>query len=213
MLATVRRRRAQAGCGIVFCCASFFGWHVCPAQDLAPPLPDGLLYVVRRGWHIDIGLRAHDLQPPLAAVAAALPHADSVLFGFGDRHFLLAHRAGLRESWGALWPGPGLLLLTGLNTPPTGAFAAGQVRVLRLNAAQERSAQRFIARSLAPGVRDAYAEGPYAGSLFFLAQPRYSAVHTCNTWAWELLLAAGVPLQGPRPIFAGELWRELAALN
>jgi hypothetical protein len=44
------------------------------------------IYVARRGWHIDIGMAAADLSPPLNQAAAALPGSKYVFFGFADKH-------------------------------------------------------------------------------------------------------------------------------
>ena len=55
------------------------------------------------------------------------------------------------------------------------------------------------ARALAPG--------PYEGSLYFEATPRYSALYTCNTWVAHALAAADLPVRVRGVIFAGQVWR------
>src|ERR1700722_20836168 len=41
------------------------------------------IYVARRGWHIDIGMGAAGLLPPLAPARAGLPRPPLVFFGIG----------------------------------------------------------------------------------------------------------------------------------
>ena len=43
-----------------------------------------VIYVVRRGWHMDIGFAAADLQPPLNDVIGQFPGVRYLFFGFGD---------------------------------------------------------------------------------------------------------------------------------
>ena len=65
-----------------------------------------VIYVVRRGWHIDVGFAAADIQPPLNSVAGQFPGVQYLFFGFGDRHYLLAKDRNASVSLGALWPRP-----------------------------------------------------------------------------------------------------------
>jgi hypothetical protein len=57
---------------------------------------------------------------------------------------------------------------------------------------------------------EVYAPGPYEDSLYFAATERYSAIHTCNTWAAEALRAGGLPLRAKLVVFAGQLWSQLS---
>ena len=181
-----------------------------------------VIYVARRDWHIDIGFAAADLEVPLDALIGQFPGVRSVFFGFGDRHYLMAKSQSVPAMLGALWPGPGLMLITGLIAAPSEAFGAAQVIELRVSDTQARGVQSFIAHSMARSdsplggdlppnsARVApYAAGPYEGSLYFTAIPRYSAMHTCNTWAAEALQAGGLPVRSSAVLFAGQLWRQV----
>ena len=75
-----------------------------------------VVYVVGRDWHTDIGLRAEDMDGPLAAIRQRFPGVRTVLFGFGDRHYLTERRPGVADMVRAAFPGPGALLVTGLRT-------------------------------------------------------------------------------------------------
>ena len=174
-----------------------------------------VIYVVRRGWHIDIGFAAGDLSPPLASLSSRLPGARYLVFGFGDRQVLMNKDQGLPEKFAALWPGKGVVLLTGLTAPPMEAFGAGQVIALTVTAAQSRAAQAFVWNSLSKQYQsvDPSEAGPYPGSLYFRANSGYSGFHTCNTWAAEVLKAAGMPIRSTGTIFAWQLWTQVSKID
>lgn len=196
-----------------------------PALCVARPAPQDseVIYVVRRGWHIDIGFAVADIQPPLTSLASEFPGVRYLFFGFGDQRYLMAKDRNAPVLLAALWPGRGMILATGLTAPPPDAFGASQVIALAVTARQERDAQAFVWQSLARGPTDtadgpveSYARGPYEGSLYFTAKPKYSAFHTCNTWAAEALQAAALPIHVVGVVFAGQLWvqvRRLAAAD
>ena len=190
------------------------------AAEAPPATTPSTLFVARRAWHIDIGFAAADLHAPLDSVAAQFPGVKYLFFGFGDRHYLLAKKQGAAAMLGALWPGPGMLLVTALKTVPAEAFGAPGVIELTLSPAEAAAAQTFIGNSFA-AVDPAgpnrpvshrpvspYAPGPYEGSLYFSAVPRYSALYTCNTWAAEALKAAGLPVRTRAVLFAGQVWTQ-----
>jgi hypothetical protein len=58
-----------------------------------------------------------------------------------------------------------------------------------------------------------YQNGPYEDSLYFQATPKYSAFHTCNTWAAEALRIAGLPVHSGGVIFSGQLWSQVVRIN
>ena len=202
------------------------------AQDAAPQdsgtgtdagsAKSAVIYVVRRGWHIDIGFAAADLQPPLNAVAAQFPEVRYLFFGFGDQHYVLAKHRNAPVSLGALWPGPGMILATALASSPQVAFGAAHVATLFVTEKQARDTQAFVWRSLdkqsaeqesgGNGLKP-YAAGPYEGSLYFAATPTYWAFHTCITWAAESLRAAALPIHSAGVIFAGQLWTQVRRLE
>jgi hypothetical protein len=168
------------------------------------------IYVARRGWHIDIGFRTSDLLPPLASLSAAFPGARYLFFGFGDRHYLLVAHKNFPGLLGALWPGAGVVLATALEQSPDDAFGAQQVIELTVGAAAAQAAQVFVWNSLVQdqGAAVFYSGGPYGASQYLSAVPRYSATHTCNTWAAEVLGAAGVPVRSHGVWFAWQLWSQ-----
>jgi hypothetical protein len=170
-----------------------------------------MVFVARRGWHIDIGLAVEDLTAPLNAVAADLPGTRYLFFGFGDKHYLLAKKHKAPAMLGALWPGAGIMLVTGLAGTPDAAFGAGSVVALTLTAEQMRILQSFIWKSFVANGEavSVYQNGPYEDSWYFLATPKYSAFHTCNTWAAQALRIAGLHVHSGGVIFAGQLWSQV----
>jgi hypothetical protein len=186
-------------------------------QSSAAPHDSAIIYVARRGWHVDIGFAAADLQPPLKSLLEEFPGAEYLFFGFGDRHYLLAKNRGAPVLLAALWPGSGLILATGLTAPPALAFGVSHVAALAVTVRQASDAQAFIWYSLDKQTDNhtvkSYAAGPYEGSLFFTAAPKYSAFYTCNTWAAESLAVAGLPIHTSGVIFAGQLWARVRRLE
>jgi len=175
------------------------------------------MYLARRKWHIDVGFSVRDLGPSLAFLARRFPQAGYFFFGFGDRHYLLSKRHGSSTMSGALIPGPGIILVTALDNSPAQAFGASQVLEFDLSAAEMAAAQSFVRRTLSgeQGTAEppSVADGPYEESLYYGAEPRYSALHTCNTWAAEALNSAGLPVRTRLVLFAGQLWSQARRLG
>jgi hypothetical protein len=137
-----------------------------------------------------------------------------VLFGFGDRHYLL-HRNG-STMLSALWPGPGVVLATAISRPLDQTFEADDVVHIRISHAGMVSLQAYVARTLTArdgAIVEALADGPYAGSRYYESTERYSAVYTCNTWAADALRSAGLPVRATGVAFAGSLWRQVKPLT
>jgi uncharacterized protein (TIGR02117 family) len=173
------------------------------------------VYVARRGWHVDVGIEVLELAPPLASAAAALPEAKYLFFGFGDRHYLLAKTRNAPVLLAALWPGAGMMLVTGLSTSPQAAFGGDQVISLNLSSDQMQALQSFIWNTLdtRSGALAVYASGPYPGSVYFAASTKYSALRTCNTWVAQALRASGLPIRTAGVVFAGQVWSRVRRLK
>ena len=199
------------------------------AQSLPAPQDSAVIYLARRGWHVDIGFAAADLKSPLKSLLDEFPGAQYLFFGFGDRRYLLAKNRNAPVLLAALWPGRGMILATGLTSPPSAAFGAAHVVTLAVAARQASDAQDFVWYSMDKQAESgqqgesgqqtanrrvkSYGPGPYEGSLFFTATPNYSAFHTCNTWVAESLAVAALPIHSGGVIFAGQLWRQVRRLE
>lgn len=192
-------------------------WILAAALLAAPVcgLADSHVIVVRRGWHIDVGLPVAEIGPRLRFVAAALPGARYILFGFGDMRYLESRKKGVSTLAAALWPGRGIMLVTGLDGTPEQGFGARHVIELKVGDAQSSALQGFVAESFVTvnGSANVYEPGPYPGSVYFLAVAKYSALHTCNTWASEALHAAELPVHRRGVLFATQVWSQARRLQ
>ena len=175
------------------------------------------MYVVKREWHVDVGIALADAQPPLRPVAAAFPSSRYLLFGFGDRRYLLQGGAGNMVA--ALWGGAGLILVTNVGLQqPEQVFGHDNVVRVALTPQQMSDLQGFIGRSLAwrdggivPVLPGSNAVGSY--SAYYESVLRYSALHTCNTWAAEALKSADLPVSSSGVEFAWQLWEQVRRLE
>ncbi len=185
------------------------------AALIQAPSRSAIIYIARRRWHIDIGFDVADLQSPLDSLAPQFPGVRYLFFGFGDQRYLLAKDRNAPVMLAALWPGRGMILATALKSSPDDAFGAAHVIALNVTRAELQAAFGFLQRTLgdvtAP-IRP-YAPGPYEGSLYLISRAKYSALHTCNTWAAEALKASGLPVHSVGVIFAGQLWMQARRLE
>ena len=183
-----------------------------PTGESGPPVT---IYVIKRSWHTDIGFDVADLHPPLATLRPALPEAHYLLFGFGDKHYLLNGGNSFEGMVGAVWPGEGLVLMTGLEGQPEQAFGATGVMRLRVSAAQAERLEEFVWNTLATqdGIATALAPGPYDESLYYESTLRYSGLHTCNTWTAEGLRSAGLPVHSFGVEFSWQVWPQVRRLT
>ena len=185
---------------------------VAPARDTPREAAAlAVVYVVRRGWHVDIGLPVAGLDGDLASIASQWPGASYLLFGFGDRRYLMSRDTGSCSGLAALWPGPGLILVTAVRGDLARAFGGSEVLALPVDGGQQGRTQAYIRGSIltrqgTQGV-EAVAVGPYDGSFYYAANAIYSGTHTCNTWAAEVLQAAGLPIESAGVVLAGQVWR------
>jgi hypothetical protein len=175
-----------------------------PSQALAT------IYVVRRDWHIDVAFAVSDLAPPLSSLAAAFPGVRYLVFGFGDRRYLNSRNKRFPNMIAALWPGAGLILMTALAAPPEQAFGEREVIALPVDVEQAIAAEDWVWAALSKQQAAVQFEGPgpYPGSLYIDTGANYSALHTCNTWAAQVLQAAALPVHSGGVIFAVQLWRQ-----
>jgi Protein of unknown function (DUF2459) len=189
-----------------------------PAAVAVPPADERVpVYVVRREWHVDIGLALADVQPPLLPVAAAFHDSHYLFFGFGDRRYLL--HGGTANFVAALWGGPGLVLVTSVGQqPPERVFGPDNVVRVALTPQQMSALQSYIGHTFAthdgafvPLAPDPHAGGSY--SAYYASTQRYSGLHTCNTWAAEALKSAQLPVSSSGVEFATQLWQQVQHLQ
>jgi uncharacterized protein YceK len=136
-----------AGCGTV---PSKRAADVGSTVAAGPPVT---IYVIKRSWHTDIGFDATDLHPPLATLRLALPEAHYLLFGFGDKHYLMTRANSFQGMVGAVWPGEGLARTSvrgQRGCPTAGECGSGtQIGGVRLEYAGDRKRRGHGARARA----------------------------------------------------------------
>jgi len=172
-------------------------------------------FVIDRGWHTDIGIGVDDVRGPLITFEHTFPGVRYLVFGFGDRAYLLAQHRMLLDMVGALFPGPGAILVTALRAPPADAFGAGHVVGLQLSLAQLDRLTGFIWDDLRKDPRGlplVIADGPYPGSIFYASSATYDLSYTCNTWTADALHVAGLPIRPDGVVFASQLMRRVRSV-
>jgi uncharacterized protein (TIGR02117 family) len=169
--------------------------------------PGTTVVVIDHGWHTDIALAAADVTGPAAAVAAAFPGARFLEFSFGDRAFYMAREESVWLTLDAMFPAPGVILVTGLAAPPEAAYGADRVARLSVTCRGLDGILAFLDRALATragATPQAIGAGPYAGSEFYASDETYDLLRDCNRWTLEALRQGGLPVDPDGVILAGQ---------
>ncbi len=186
-----------------------------PAIDPSALQGDATIYVVGRGWHTDIGLPVDELSLPLAALERDFPGVRYLVFGFGEREYIMGRHTGSGEMLAALFPSDSAVLMTALNAPPGTAFPDEHVVTLRVS---QRAVDRIAGRiwqtlEKAPdGSVRRLADGPYSGSVFYASTETYDLFYTCNTWTLQVLREAGLPFNPNGVVFVGQVMQQVRGL-
>jgi hypothetical protein len=203
---------------ILLLCAGA-GLGGCATQTVPPdatvPLGSATISVIARGWHTDISLPVEEVSGPLAALERDFPGVRFMVFGFGERNYLMARNGGSGEMLTALLPSRSAILMTALNAPPTEAFADERVVTLQLTPLQVDRIATLIWQSLeqtADGPVVRLGDGPYPGSVFYASNETYDAFYTCNTWTARLLRDAGFPVDPRGVLLPDQLMQPVAQI-
>jgi hypothetical protein len=194
---------------------SLGGCVAAPQPPEVPMVGNAVIYVVGRGWHTDIGLPVDEVHGPLADLERDFPGIRFMVFGFGERNYLMTHGNGSGEMLTTLFPSKGAILMTALRAPPTEAFSDEQVVTLRLTQNGVVTLSELIWQALEKtpvGAAQRLADGPYAGSVFYASGETYDAFHTCNTWTALLLRDAGLAVDPRGVLFVGQVMRQAGAI-
>jgi uncharacterized protein (TIGR02117 family) len=190
------------------CLALAFCAPPAPPADLTAGPQSETIFLIERGWHTDIGVQAGQVGDGLDQLRTTFPEVGTLVFGFGERAYLMHRQHDVGDMLAALIPGPGALLVTALRDPPETAFPPDEVVVLHVSARGLARLTDFITRSFeraADGTLHPIADGPYPGSLFYGSGNTYSGFYTCNTWTAEGLQAAGLPIHAAGVLFADDV--------
>lgn len=192
-----------------------------PVETAAPAAgqaqgPAAGLYVLRRGRHTDVVIESAQLRGPLAALKKDFPDARYLVFGFGDRQYMLATHKNLGHALLAPFPGAGIMLVSGIQETPAQVYGADHLAALPLRPAQLDAVEGFIWSSLQPGADGTvspYLQGTYAGNIYYASSKTYYGLYTCNTWTAEALQAGGFPVHSGGVLFSGQVWDQVQALH
>jgi hypothetical protein len=185
------------------------------AVPLPPPGPPVTrISVVQRDWHTDICIHSADADAHVASLAAALPGAQALCFGFGDREYMALHRHDLLTTLGSLLPSEAVLLVSPLRTTLDAGFGGQNTVSLGISRAGVAGLNAFLWRSVAldaAGAPRTLGPGRYPGDVFYAATDSYDGFNTCNTWTGSGLRAAGLPVDAS-VLLASEVMRQVRRL-
>jgi uncharacterized protein (TIGR02117 family) len=178
-----------------------------PPADPAAGQKTATIFLIERGWHTDIAIPATQVGSTLGQLRLTFLGVQTLVFGFGERAYLMDHQHGFADMLAALIPGPGAMLVTALRETPEAAFP-GDVVVLHVSVRGLTRLADFVTDSFVRGSDGALlrlTDGPYPGSLFYASADTYSGVYTCNTWTAEALQTAGLPVHAGGVLFADDV--------
>ena len=193
--------------------ASCAGTEVEPYTGTAPR--SETLYVIAGGWHTEIGLPVHSIADPLRTLPQASGGTAYVVFGWGQRDYYMAAHPGFGDLVAAALPGPAVMLVIPLTTPPAQTFGATNVLALHVSPEGEARLEQYLWADLKKdpsGMPRPIAAGPYPGSAFYASTGTYDMVHNCNTWTAEALRVTGLPVSADGVLFADQLVDRLRPL-
>jgi Protein of unknown function (DUF2459) len=191
--------------------ATVGGCGATPNRVDATPVGGETVTVIDRGWHTDIALPTEALSGPVGSVVQEFPGARFLVFGFGDHAYYMSRDETFFGTLAALFPGPGVILVTALRASPADAFGADHVVTLRLSCAELESLSSFLRRALASsadGAMQRLGDGPYPGSMFYASRESYDLFHDCNRWTLAALHSGGLLADPDGVIFAGQVMEQ-----
>ncbi|WP_206933883.1 DUF2459 domain-containing protein [Roseococcus thiosulfatophilus] len=177
--------------------------------------PGGLpAWLVAISWHSDVALPRDALQGPvLGALAARLPGAHTVMFGFGKRSFITAPEPSLGEWLRGPLPGPAALQVTPLRAAPEQAVPGREIAPLPMAPATRARLAAFIAHAFAGEAPIPIRVDAIPHALFFEARETYTLENNCNAWTARALASAGLPFSPTGVTWPDAVMRHAAALG
>lgn len=157
------------------------------------------IFVVQRGWHSGIVVRAADWPNAQWQLLQEFPTAKFLEFGWGDKRFYQAEEETFAMAVrAALWPTPSVIHVVALeNTDPTEAHAEHIVPV-RVSAEGLRALTAGIELEFASvgpipgGQQVSWAPAP---NRFYDAKSAFHFPRMCNWWVARRLEDAGCPIR------------------
>lgn len=170
------------------------------------------VYVVRRGFHTGIALRADDWPDRTGRLLQDFPGARYLEFGWGDAAYYQAQEKTIGMTLAAVfWPTESVMEVIGLDAVSTRRSEDYEAVEVSLSDAGWHALIASIVRSFAgdkitpTGTTFTTAAGQ---SRFYHARGHFYFPRMCNRWTAERLKSASCPIQAWSVVTASRIMRE-----
>lgn len=170
------------------------------------------IYVVRRGFHTGIALRADDWPDRTGKLLQDFPYARYLEFGWGDAAYYQAQEKTVGMALAAVfWPTQSVMEVIGLDAVSTQRSEDYEAVEVSLSDAGWHALIASIAGSFAgdkvapTGTAFTTAVGQ---SRFYHARGHFYFPRMCNRWTAERLKSASCPIQAWSVVTASQVMRE-----
>lgn len=186
-----------------------------PVRGLFPAPPGEIprtIYVLRRGLHTGVIIRAADIPTGLWPEHREFQNAEYLEAGWGDSQgyrYPLTSGIALRAMFASK---ASVLLVHAFSSSITNEYAGMAKHIIAV-----QLSTRGFAR-LCANIQNTYALDPlgrpiplpaaYSEESFFLARGHYSAINNCNNWTARALRAAGCPIRPRWSLLPGTVMRQ-----
>jgi hypothetical protein len=164
--------------------------------------------VVSAGWHSEIAIPVEELSDGLQDIAPQLPGAKTLLFGYGKKTFMTAPPGTVSKYFTGILPGEAAIEVTGIDSDLAQIYKPDEVVTLALPPGGAAKLSAFIRSDLSDnpdGTPAIIAHSDNPPAFVYAANSQYTFLHTCNGWAAQALVAAGVSLSSSRVVTSGRL--------
>lgn len=159
--------------------------------------PTRTIWVSSNGWHTGIIVPTELIPRELLSEKRDFPTAAYLEIGWGDAGFYQADAITSSIALKAVFlPTPSVVHVVGFSTAPEDYFAASDVLRFEISEAGLERLLQALDASIAHNETGAVkrSKGLYGESRFYAGRGNYSALHTCNHWAADMLTRAGIPI-------------------
>ena len=155
------------------------------------------VHIIGNGWHAGLLVPAAAINARLPTLKQRFPAATHYEIGWGDVGFYRAKTVTAGLAMQAMFASQGSVMhVVGVADVPRFLKGSDSASLCVDDAAYQRMASLMadsFARS-AQGQPEDAGPGIYGDSQFYIANGRYSALHTCNRWTASVLEAAGISI-------------------
>ncbi|MGZ5077858.1 MAG: DUF2459 domain-containing protein [Methylobacter sp.] len=177
------------------------------------PTTDDVVYVVRQGWHVEIGIPVEELDENMSFFRKIFPGARVLMFSYGKKTFFIAPTHNVSDYLLGPFPGSAVIQVVGLSATPVKAYLPENTVTLHLPPHGSQSLSAYIWKDI---VKDAYGKPKMVAyshdpaGLFYEAKSGYNLFHTCNSWVAEALHDSGLSVSGDNVIVSNQVMARIA---